>query len=244
MSFTLLVGHYCNHVDSDVHPNGTRFWATTNHPDKDHFNLVIQRQAPNGPVQVIRTFVQGVDLIGEVGYCSIKCEPSGSLLISLTGAIFKDKEIVSAFTTIPNVAPAFGTPGAAPIPIVTPQPTAVTTTDDVARGKAQQALDLANTAIAQARTVSKAIDALPAPPTPVSDAHIGAIAFQKANDAIFAAASNPAAGPLAHDGLKRYIKGLAQTVLLEAIAYATTATAKQSRLRALIESIKATSASS
>ena len=218
-------------VGKDYQPSadGNEYWAMCGKGPQG-FGMYVMRQSQNGSEAA--TFVQyPAPLMSGRGSFSL----GGNGVLYITGSNSDSDELGRA-EPVAGFVP-FVAGNAPPVSIVVDQ-----TARDMAQnaagvaanaagrvGAAESAANSARDAASGAAKIAnaalgKANEALSRPlPAPVSDDHIAQIAWSKAID---------------YTGTPEFVglvKRLAQSVLIDAIEYAKTATAAQSRLRALIE---------
>lgn len=239
---------YTNHVDVDVHPNGKSAYLIINKTEtvdgKSQRNLRIVEVdvASKLVTREIKRYVEGTNMFGPAGYCSIKCLPNGGLFAGL--AIARDNDptqIVAGFDIIENVIPVFD-----PTSDNTTIPTPVEIVDQVARNMAADALnklvDMSNAikVYATITQLNEAVNGVNArTDTIVSALPTKDYVWSNIADRISVEIASIGTGVptvFEHDVFKRYIRKLGTEALLVAIEYART-NPDQSSLRKLIREI-------
>jgi len=243
---------YTNHIDVDVHPNGKSAYLIINKTEtvsgksQRNVRIVEVDVETKMVVREIKRYVEGTDMFGPAGYCSIHCLPNGSLFVGL--AIARDNDptqIVGAFDVVENVIPVFD-----PTSGNTTIPTPTETIDQLARDMAIQALnklaDVAKSLNAYATTteLNSLINNTISNAHDYTDTSVVALptkdyVWSNIADRISIEISALGTGlpsVFASDIFKRYIRKLGTEALIVAIEYART-NPDQSSLRKLIREV-------
>jgi hypothetical protein len=241
MAFVPVVSNYCGHGGIAIHPNGTFFLAFQHiipgSDGKARRNLEIYKFEPGKAKALFKQYQERIDFPGPLGHCDIALRATdGALIVALSAETSTNPDVDNVkggYDILPGAAPKWS------------EGAVTSVTDETARRIAAEAAALAAEAVkkanlavgvageAQTRVVkaeekiaslATALDGLQRTVSSLpSDARVAEVAWIKAGDRI------------AFD--QGIIEQMALGVLVEAIEYAKTATASQSRLRALIEDI-------